>query len=77
MRTLALMIVSGSSQHEISATVSVAKPIAPMMPGMVTPAASSPVATATTSTMIAALMILLAAMTRDRPSAGLLVCRIA
>ena len=76
-RTIDLITVSGSSQQEMSAIARVAKPIAPTMPGMVTPSEVIAVTIATSSTVIAALTILLAAMIRDRSAGGLPVCRIA
>ncbi len=69
--------VSGSNQHEISATASVAKPIAPITPGTPTPAADSPSTTATMPTVESALRTLLAAITRERFSASVQVCRMA
>ena len=69
--------VSGSSQHEISAMASVAKPIAPITPGTLVPFASKAVTTATIATVTNALTMLFAAMIRERSAAALCTCRMA
>ena len=76
-RTSAFNSVSGSSQHEISATASVAKPSAPITPGTLVPPASSASTIATMTTVTAALTMLFAAMIRERRSGALRVWRMA
>ena len=72
-----MITVSGSSQHEISATERVAKPSTPISAGTLTPLASSTEAATTTTTATAALTMLFAPIVRERSSRGLFVCRIA